>query len=40
MLVGKDYVANGLFKLNVITIKPNNMNKVSTFAYLFEFSNL
>lgn len=36
MYVGKRYVSDGLFKLNV---KPNN-NKAISFAYFLEFSNL
>lgn len=40
IFVGKCYVANRIFKLNVTTIKPNNVNKTSTFVYLFESSNL
>lgn len=40
MFVGKAYIANGHFKLNVMIVKPNNMNRVSTFTHLFEFSNL
>ncbi|XP_075499434.1 uncharacterized protein LOC142537833 [Primulina tabacum] len=39
MFVGKGYVCNGLFKLNVMAIKPV-MNKVNTFAYLLESSCL
>lgn len=37
MYVGKGYVSDGLFKLNVMTI----MNKINKpFVYLFESSNL
>ena len=41
MFVGKGYVCNGLFKLNVMTVKPKTMNKASTSsAYLLESSSL
>ena len=41
MFVGKGYVCNGLFKLNITTVKPKTMNKASTSsAYLLESSNL
>ena len=39
LYVGKGYVCDGLFKLNVMTIKPNN-NKASSSAYLLESSNV
>ncbi|XP_073137728.1 uncharacterized protein [Henckelia pumila] len=39
MFVGKDYVCNGLFKLNVMAIKPK-INKVNASIYLLESSNL
>ncbi|XP_075475084.1 retrovirus-related Pol polyprotein from transposon TNT 1-94 isoform X1 [Primulina tabacum] len=39
MFVGKGYVCNGLYKLNVKAVKPV-MNKVNTFAYLLESSCL
>ena len=38
MYVGKGYVNNGLFKLNVMTLKPKN--EASSSAYLLESSNL
>lgn len=37
--MGKRYVSDGLFKLNVIVVKPKN-NKVISSAYFLEFSNL
>ena len=41
MFVGKGYVSNGLFKLNVMTIKPKIINKTNpSFGYLLESSNL
>ena len=41
MFVGKRYVCNGLFKLNVMTVKPKTTNKESTSsAYLLESSSL
>ena len=41
MFVGKGYVCNGLFKLNVMTVKPKTTNKASTSsAYLLESSSL
>ena len=41
MFVGKGYVFNGLFKLNVMIVKPKIMNKTNTsFVYVFESSNL
>ena len=39
MYVGKGYVNNGLFKLNVMTVKPKINNKASSSAYLLESSN-
>ena len=39
MFVEKGYAADGLFKLNVMTIV-NNMNESTSSAYLLEFSNL
>ena len=40
MYVGKRYICNGIFKLNVMTIFPK-VNKMSTSsAYLLESSNL
>ena len=41
MFVGKGYVSNGLFKLNVMTVKPKIMNETnSSFVYVLESSNL
>ena len=43
MYVGKGYLSNGLFKMNVMTIVPciKNINKKSTSsAYMLEFSNV
>ena len=40
MYVGKSYVNDGLFKLNVMTLKPTINNKASSSAYLLESSNL
>ena len=36
--VGKSYLSDGLFKLNVLTVEPKsiNNNKVSTFAYIVK----
>ena len=37
MYVGKRYMTNGLFKMNVMTVKHDfNNNKASTFVYLIE----
>ena len=40
MYVEKGYMSDGIWKLNVMTIIKSNMNKASTFAYIFESSNL
>ncbi|KAL9447409.1 hypothetical protein AB3S75_014971 [Citrus x aurantiifolia] len=40
MYVGKGYVNEGLFKLNVMTLKPTINNKANSSAYLLESSNL
>lgn len=41
MYVDKDYVKDGLFKMNVLTIVLNNSrNKISSSAYILELSNL
>ena len=43
MYVGKGYMSNGLFKMNVMTVVPliKNINKNSTsFAYMLESSNV
>ncbi|KAL2503938.1 Uncharacterized protein Adt_19559 [Abeliophyllum distichum] len=40
MFVGKSYVSDGFFKLNVMTVKPK-INKINnSFTYLLESSNL
>ena len=39
MFVGKGYVKDGMFKLNVIAIK-NAMNKEKSSTYILESSNL
>ena len=40
MYVGKSYVNDGLFKLNVMTLKPKINNEASFSAYLLESFNL
>ena len=40
MYVGKRYVNDGLWKLNVMIIIKSNMNKASTSTYMFESSDL
>ena len=41
MFVGKGYVSNGLFKLNIMTIKPKIMNKTNaSFVCVLESFNL
>ena len=40
MLVGKGYLSNGLFKMNVMTIVPINENKNKSSVYLLESSNV
>ena len=41
MFVGKGDVSNGLFKLNVMTVKPKIMNKTNaSFVSVLESSNL
>ena len=40
MYVGKGYVNEGLFKRNVMTLKPKINNETSSSAYLLESSNL
>ena len=40
MFVGEGYVSNGLFKLNVMTVKPKIMNKTNAFVYVLESFNL
>ncbi|GJR07824.1 hypothetical protein Tco_0790476 [Tanacetum coccineum] len=39
MYVGRGYAVNGMFKLNVMVVK-NDINKVNSFAYLIESSNV
>ncbi|GJS42867.1 retrovirus-related pol polyprotein from transposon TNT 1-94 [Tanacetum coccineum] len=39
MYVGKGYVVNGMFKLNVMVVK-NDINKMNSSAYLIESSNV
>ncbi|GJZ96715.1 retrovirus-related pol polyprotein from transposon TNT 1-94 [Tanacetum coccineum] len=39
MYVGKGYVMNGMFKLNVMVFK-NDINKINSSAYLIESSNV
>ena len=40
MYVGKGYMSDGIWKLNVMTIIKSNMNKASTSVYILESSNL
>ena len=40
MYVGKGYMSDGMWKLNVMTIIKSYINKVSTSAYILESSNL
>ena len=40
MYVGKGYVNDGIWKLNVMTIIKSSMNKESTSTYMLESSNL
>ena len=41
MFVGKRYVSNGLFKLNIMIVKPKIMNKRNaSFVYVLKSSNL
>ena len=42
MYVGKGYLSNGLFKMNVMTIVPHikNINKNTSSAYMLESSNV
>ena len=40
MYVGKWYMSDGMWKLNVMTIIKSNMNNASTSAYSLKFSNL
>lgn len=38
--MGKDYLCDGIFKMNVLTIVPKLNNKIFSFAYVFEISCL
>ena len=40
MYVKKWYMSGGIWKINVMTIIKSEMNKVSSFAYILESSNL
>ena len=40
MYIGKGYMRDGMWKLNLMTIIMSNMNKVSTSTYVLESSNL
>ena len=40
MYVGKGYMSDGMWKLNLMTIIKSYMNKASTCAYILESSNL
>ena len=40
MYVGKGYMSNGMWKLNVMTLVKSEMNKASYYAYILESSNL
>ena len=40
MYVGNSYINDGLFKFNVMTVKPKISNEVSSSVYLLESSNL
>ena len=42
MFVGKDYLSDGFFKMNVMTVVPKsiNNNKIDSSAYLLESSNI
>ena len=40
MYIGKGYMSDGMWKLNVMTIINSYMNKASTPAYILEYSNL
>ena len=40
MYIGKRYMSDGMWKLNLMTIVKSNMNKVSTSTYVLESSNL
>ena len=40
LLVGKSYVSNRMFKLNVVAVNPKKNNGNNSSAYLLESSNL
>ena len=40
MYVGKPYMRDGIWKLNVMTVIKSNVNKVSSSAYTLKSSNL
>ena len=40
MYVGKSYMSDGLFKLNVMTVVPSVINNTTSSSYLLESSNL
>ena len=40
MYVGKCYMSDGLFKMNIMTIVPSVINKNTSSSYLLESSNL
>ena len=40
MYVGKGYMSDGLFKLNVMPVVPSVINKNTSSSYLLEDSNL
>ena len=40
MYVGKGYMSDGMWKINVMTIIKSDMNKAGTSTYIPEFSNL
>ena len=40
MYIGKGYVSDGMWKLNVMTLIKSNMNKVSTSTYMLVSPNL
>ena len=40
MYIGKGYVSDGMWKLNVMTVIKPNINKVNTSTYMLESSNL
>ena len=40
MYIGRGYMRDGMWKLNVMTVIKSNMNKASSSTYMLEFSNL